>query len=128
MHSVCLKQTKELSDIFRPTCNHNTIDDRSRLYYFCGLFSSVLFAYCFALLCSRHCDHVVHFFCESNTYTCMRHRNTHTLIRHTIHHTKHTIHSHPLPRLLSHRNTLNRIENKVCTNTLMPQNIVIYLE
>lgn len=87
MHSVCQFGWIDKGTIrhFSPTCNHNTIDDRSRLYYFSGLFSLVLFA--FAVLCcavlltlSPYRHHVIHCSCKSNTYTQMRHRCTHTTI------------------------------------------------
>lgn len=71
-------------------CNHNTIDDRSRLYYFGGLLARFFLP---LSMLHSHCDHVVHSssgikhihkykyiqFTHTNTY--MRHCYTHTIVQ-----------------------------------------------
>lgn len=115
MHSVCQFGWIDKGTIrhFSPTCNHNTIDDRSRLYYFSGLFSLVLFA--FAVLCCAAHSLSIPSPCRSLFLQIKYiHTNAPSLYAHNDNRIAVDLYTSAIRYLVAIAlNTLNRIENKV---------------
>lgn len=132
---------------FLPDATTTQSDDRSRLYYFCGLFSSVLFAfqlncvYCVLCFCRlRPCRSLflwikhIQMYAPSHTLFYARTRtntHTHTETFTSAHSTPFVrirlmfVHVYSCIRTALPLNTLNRTENKVNEDTLTPQNVLM---